>query len=394
MSGEPWIIGGDWSSRPAPHRRGGDRHQDIIRAWTLAATCVAACGLVLFGPNTLMIVFVAVTTAIATESVLGILAQRPIIGGISHAGLIGLLLALTLPVTVEWYVPMFGSLVAVLLGKGLFGGFGHYIWQPALVGRVFVGFLFAGQFALGGDVPQSRVLSPGNLVVGDIDQARPINTATYRGWFLQKEPAAVEAWQMARPVETLRQFADGKILVNSDPAYETLLRDWLPPWQDTVLGLVPGGLGETCSLALIIVGLYLIYRGYLRWQLPVAMIAAATIAASILPIELPTSLGGGYDWFPILEDESGRADGVAYVLYNLTSGQLLLGAFLLAGDMMATPMRARGQVIFAAGVGFLTIFMRLYGVLEGECYWSILIMNSLVGVIDSRTKRPVLGMAT
>lgn len=394
MSGEPWIVGGDWSSRPAPHRRGGDRHQDIMRAWTLAASFVAACGLVLFGPSVLMIVFVAVTTAVATELVLGLLTHRPVIGGLSHAGLIGLLLALTLPATVEWYVPMFGSLVAVLLGKGLFGGLGHYIWQPALVGRVFVGFLFAGQFALGAETPQSRILAPDSLLFGDIHQARPINAATYRGWFHQQGPPGVQAWRMARPVETIRRFADGKITANGGPAYETVLRDWLPPWQDTVLGLVPGGLGETCSLALIIAGLYLIYRGYLRWQLPVAMLASAAVAASILPIELPASLGGGYDWFPVLEDQGGRAVGVGYVLYNLTSGQLLLGAFLLAGDMMATPMRARGQVIFAVGVGVLTIFMRLYGVLEGECYWSILIMNSLVGVINSRTKRPVLGMAT
>ena len=60
--------------------------------------------------------------------------------------------------------------------------------------------------------------------------------------------------------------------------------------------------------------------------------------------------------------------------------------------MIATPQRTRGQWIFGAGIGLLTIFMRLYGVLEGECYWAILIMNALVPSIDSRLKRPVLGM--
>jgi electron transport complex protein RnfD len=70
----------------------------------------------------------------------------------------------------------------------------------------------------------------------------------------------------------------------------------------------------------------------------------------------------------------------------------MLGAFLLAGDMIATPMRARGQVIFALGAGVLTVFLRLYGPLEAACYWSILIMNWLVPSIDRRMRRPILGM--
>jgi len=119
------------------------------------------------------------------------------------------------------------------------------------------------------------------------------------------------------------------------------------------------------------------------------VLVSAFVAASILPIES----GGNYVWFPVFAVEGGRAVGLAYVLYHLTAGQLMLGAFLLAGDVVSSPMRAHGQVVYGIGIGVLTIFMRLYGVLECECYWAILIMNVFVGTIDRFTSRRVLGTA-
>lgn len=393
MIQDQWIVGDNASALAGPYRTGGSTHQHVIRAWILAAALVAACGVVLFGPAAVEVILVAVLAAVVGDFAVGFATRRPVIGGFSHACLTGLLVALMLPANVPWYVPMFASLVAVMLGKGLFGGLGHYIWQPAVVGRVAVQFLFSGHLSLGATaaLALSPVLTPGHLIAGDIRDARPINMATYRGWFATDQPATSDAWKMERPVQALRRFAEAKIQPDGDLIHAPLLRDALPPWQDTVFGTVPGGIGETSSLALIVVGLYLIYRGFLRWQLPVAVLASAAVAAAVLPIEV----GGndpGYCWLPILETEPGRAVGVAYVLYHLTAGQLMLGAFLLAGDMIATPQRTRGQWIFGAGIGLLTIFMRLYGVLEGECYWAILIMNALVPSIDSRMKRPVLGM--
>ena len=392
MTSESWIIGGYRSAQAAPHRSGGNTHQDILRAWILAAALVALCGVALYGPAAVEVLVVAILTAVAADVAVAFITRRSVIGGLSHGCLTGLLLALMLPATAPWYVAMFGSLIAVALGKGLFGGLGHYIWQPAVVGRVIVQFLFEGHLSLTTALAAAPVLAPGHLLVGNVDQARPITMATYRGWFTTNDPVTVDAWLMERPVQALRRFADAGIEPDGDLVFEPLLRDALPPWQDTVFGTVPGGIGETCSLALIITGLYLIYRGYLRWQLPVAVLVSAAVAAAVLPVETAGD-GGGYRWLPVLGVEHGRAVGIAYLMYHLTSGQLMLGAFLVAGDMIATPMRTRGQWVFGAGIGVLTIFMRLYGVLDGECYWSILIMNALVSTIDRRTKRPVLGMA-
>lgn len=396
-----------WPTPLAPLVTGGSTHKDIVRAWLLAASLPAIWGVALFGPAALTLILVAIATAVGTEFFAAAIRGRTIIGGITHAALTGLLVALTLPATAAWYIAAAGSLVAIIAGKTIFGGFGHYLWHPALVGRVVVQLLFLNSLTLGMTQPTWPILSPDRVFVGDIRSTHPLEMSGYSGWSSLPKRTATDAVLMERPVQSLRRFSNGEIRpdinsTNQDVLrYEPLFRDVLPPWQDTILGCVPGGIGETCTLTLIVAGFYLIYRGYLRWQLPVVILAAAAIAAAIFPIEsAPLPIGsalrnaesGGYDWFPIFTVENGRAVGVAYVLYHLTAGELMLGAFLLAGDMVATPMRARGQALFAAGVGVLTIFMRLYGVLECECYWSILIMNSLVRTIDARMKRPVLGM--
>ncbi len=398
MSALPTIVGDACPAQVPPFRTGGDTYRHILRAWILAASVVAACGTVLFGLAAVAVVGVAVGTAIAAEIALSIISGRPVIGGLSHAALTGLLLALTLPATVPWFVPLFGALVAIVLAKGLFGGLGQYLWQPAVVGRVVVQFLFEGHLALSGGMATTPVLAPGRLLIGDLARSRPVNMATYRGWRAGDQRADADAWLMERPVQALRRFAEGELPVDrslmfGEPLqFEPLLRDALPPWEDTIIGTVPGGIGETCTIGLIVVGLFLIYRGYLRWELPTAILASAAVAAAVLPVETADDIGG-YRWLPILAVEQDRGVGLAYVLHHLTAGQLMLGAFLLSGDMIATPLRARGQVLFGAGVGLITIFMRLYGHLEGECYWAILMMNWLVPAIDRRTPRPVLGMA-
>lgn len=383
MTDQFWIVSEGSLTRVAPHRLGRQTNRDFIRAWLFAAGLVGACGVVWFGPAAVKVLLLSVVSAVVAEVIIGLATRRPAGDGLFKAALIGLLFGLTLPATVPSYVVVFGSLVSILVGRMVFGGFLH----PALVGRVVVQFLFAGHLSLSGSLAVSPVLARGHLLFGDITRSGGV--VNFQGWDDTRAPSGRSAHLLERPVQSLRRFAQDRVATDGDLSYTPLLRDVLPPWKDTVLGAVPGGIGETSTLVLIIVGLYLIYRGYLRWQLPTVMLASAAIAASILPVELH----GDYRWFPVLEVEQHRAVGLAYVLYHLTAGQLMLGAFLLAGDVTASPMRIQGQLVFAVGIGVLTIFMRLYGVLSGECYWSILIMNALVGTIDRGMKRPVLGLA-
>lgn len=383
MTDQPWVVSEGSLARVAPHRLGRRTNRDIIRAWFFAAGLVGAGGVIWFGPAALKVLLLSVVFAVAAEITIGLATRRPAGDALSKAALIGLLFGLTLPATVPGEVVALGSLVSILVGRMVFGGFLH----PALVGRVVVQFFFVSHLSLSGSLAASPVLARGHLLFGDITRSGSV--VNFQGWDDTRAPSGRSAYLLERPVQSLRRFAQDGIATDGDLRYTPLLRDVLPPWRDTVLGAVPGGIGETSTLVLIIVGLYLIFRGYLRWQLPVVILASAAIAASILPVEIH----GDYRWFPVLEVEQNRAVGLAYVLYHLTAGQLMLGAFLLAGDVTASPMRIHGQLVFAVGIGVLTVFMRLYGVLSGECYWSILIMNALVGTIDRWMKRPVLGLA-
>ncbi|MCG8408340.1 MAG: RnfABCDGE type electron transport complex subunit D [Phycisphaerales bacterium] len=378
-----WIVEERSLTGAAPHRKGGSTHVHIVRTWILVASLVGLWGVVLFGVAALKILVMSVLCAVIADMGMQIVTRRPGTGRLPRAVLTGLLFGLTLPATAPLHVAIVGSLIAIIIGQGVFGGFLH----SALVGRVVVQAFFVNSLSLSGALVTSPILAPGYLLVGNLDHAEPV--ADYQGWLTPQPSTTAEGYKIERPVQTLRRFTQDRVPPDDGNFYEPLVRDELPPWKDTIFGLVPGGIGETCTLMLIIAGVFLIHRGYLRWQLPVTVLASAALAASIMPV----NLGADYHWFPVLEVEQGRAVGLAYVFFHLTAGQLMLGAFLLAGDVVASPMRAHGQLVFGAGIGVLTIFMRLYGTLEGECYWAILIMNALVGTINRRMKRPVLGLA-
>jgi len=385
--------------RSAPFTLGGSGHTEIIRSWLYAASLPAMAGIVLFGRSAAILIAASIGSAVISDFLLDRLTRRRQRSDTLHVVLLALILALTFPAQAPWYIPAFAAFIMVTI-KTAFGGISHCLWHPALIGRVLVQFLFSQQLGLtfAGAPVMAPVLAPQHLVNGRLEIARKYEMSEYLGWReAGLETQTAQAFETVRPQQSLRLFADGNIpqdkgLWKNDPPlrFTPLLRDYLPPWGDTILGAVPGAIGETSSLALIVAGLYLIYRGHLRWQLPVAVIAGAALAAALMPISIGAN--GSYRWVPALVLEDGRAVGLAYVLFHLTAGQLLICSFLLGGEMLLSPLRARGQFLFGAGIGALTIFLRLYGPLDGEGYWAVLAMNSLVPMMDHRLKRPVLGM--
>lgn len=380
----PWLASESALRGDAPHRRGVSTHRHILRTWIAAASVVGLAGCALFGVDALRVILVSLVFTFGVDLMFVLSLRRASSGRLSRTFLIGILAGLTLPADVDWHVAATCGTVSAVVGNVIFGGWLH----PALIGRVFVQFLFWQKLSFAGaSIALGPVLTAANLFVGDLDQS--VRVEHYEGWLETTVPAPADAFELTPPLWSLRQFAQGQVPVDGSFRFEPLLRDEMPPWIDTLIGAVPGGIGETSTLSIVIVGFFLIYRGYLKWQLPVAVLCAAFVAASILPVES----GGDYVWFPVFAAEGGRAVGLAYVLYHLTAGQLMLGAFLLAGDVVSSPMRAHGHVVFGIGIGVLTIFMRLYGVLECECYWAILIMNVFVGTIDRFTSRRVLGTA-
>jgi len=392
-----------WDLDSAPHGHIGRTVAGLHWAVVTAALPAAAAGLVVFGAGAMWIPASAILTAVIAQWAFNCLTLRQESIRDGHTVMIGLLLALTLPPTIRWYVPVVGAVLAVVIGKGVLGGFGNYLWHPALIGRIGVQILFRD--ALTPD--RWCVLARGHLLGGHLNRA--IQTASlpgvdqpgapaalYTGWAQSAPLAGYEAWSMPRPVQQLGWLSQGRHELFEDGIHPmlALLRDHLPPWQDTLLGLTGGGLGEVCAIGLLLGALYLIYRGHTRWFLPVSILASAALAAMVLPVRIGPLGADGLPkpvWMPGFQWAEGIPVGLIYVLYQLTSGELMLGAVLFATDLVASPLTRRGQVIFGAGIGLLTIALRLYGLVPGACYWAILAMNTLVPLIDRQTQRRVYG---
>jgi H+/Na+-translocating ferredoxin:NAD+ oxidoreductase subunit D len=203
-------------------------------------------------------------------------------------------------------------------------------------------------------------------------------------WFHTLALPQYDGWPLFKPVEALRVF-EGMQFEKSVGQMGQYLLEYLPSLEHCVLGATPGGIGETCAVILILVGVFFMYRGYVPWKLPVAFLGSAYLAAMFLPIMVKQpQASSNIILMPFLA--GGPAVGLTYVHYQIFSGGLILGAMILAGDMTSRPIALRGQVIFAAGAGVLTIVFRLYTHMAIPCYAAILVLNSLTSTINRFTR--------
>jgi len=297
--------------------------------------------------------------------------------------MMGILVVFMLPANCGIKIAVFGAVTAIVVGKQFFGGLGHYVWHPALVGRLVVQIFFSGALSRN----TGPLLSRNRIFLGDINEVGKETASWFHvDWFQSIPPPQHDGWIISRPVEALRIFDEMQCKESAGRMSRYLL-DHLPSLEHCVLGATPGGIGETCAVVLILVGLFFIYRGYVAWKLPAVFLGAAYLAAMLLPIvvESPQTGDGTMILFPFLS--GGPAVGLTYVHYQIFSGGLLLGATILAGDMTSRPITTRGQVVFASGAGILTMIFRLYTPMAIPCYAGILVMNSLTSTLD-RFSRP------
>ena len=151
------------------------------------------------------------------------------------------------------------------------------------------------------------------------------------------------------------------------------------------MGATPGGLGATSALALMIIGLYFVYRGYLRWQLPVLFLAGVYVSALLLPVAVQAGDGRATAMFsPILADSV--AASFTYANYHLFTGGVFLAAFVLMAEMTSRPITLSGQMVFALAAGVLTIVFRLYTPIAVPACAAVLVVNTLVGPINRLTR--------
>ena len=367
---------------------------------TLAAACgPLAAGIVLFGWRAGVVAALSIGSCAAFERLYYRVTKVPSLLGRTHAYLTGVLLALTLPPFVPWYVPVTAAAFAIIVGKAVFGGVGHFLWQPALVGRLAVAAIFAGTtMSTGTNPPQWPVLAQDRLVVGDVRTAK--DPGLYHDWRGRPAPVGGDGFLLPPLRTTLAGITDARepaysaIATPAEPGlpHNPVLILRLPAINDFIYGAVPGGIGETCAAVLLIAGIYLIYRNYVHWQVPLMFILSAAVVAAIAPIYL----AGPNDtvrtvWWPIVSEGVGMGEkvsiGALYVCYQLLGGGLLLAAFFLAPEMTSRPVTRGGQFVFGIGCGVGAMLLQLYTTLPIPAYLAVLGMNTLTPMIDALTRR-------
>lgn len=252
----------------------------------------------------------------------------------------GILLAFNVPANIPAYVLIIGSIVAIGVAKSSFGGLGKNIFNPALVGRIFLLISFPVDMTTW---PVPKPLFAGGLTDA-ITGPTPLGALKEE---LKKEGANIQDIF----ANGITYFENGK-----EVTY------YLPDYIDQLMGNMGGSMGEISAIALIIGAAYMLIRRIITWHTPAAYLGSVAIFSGILWLIDPTM----------------------YVnpLFHILSGGMILGVFYMATDMVTSPMTGRGQLIFGLGAGILTILIRVFGAYPEGVAFSILIMNAFVPLID------------
>ena len=363
----------------APFLRAPEASRSIFLVIFAAALAPLAAGVVFFGWRALAITALSVGGCMAVEGAYYRVTRTPALLGRSHAAVTGLLLALTLPPFSPWYVPLTGAVFAIIVGKAIFGGVGHFLWQPALVGRLAVAVIFAAP--IGALNPKLwPVLAQPQIILGDVAESRP--DPTYRTWRGAIAPPAADAFALPRPRETLRQLT---VRAQTPPDSIAATLRHMPPAWDLICGAHAGGIGETSTIVILIAGLYLVYRNYVRAHLPGLMILAAAATVAIAPVR--AGPGANWQWLPITAE--GLDVGFTYVCYHVACGELMLAAWFLATEMTSRPVTAPAQAIFGVLCGVAAMLGRLYMEVAIPAYVAVLACNTLTPALDVIRPRPL-----
>lgn len=300
-----------------PHVRSKESIQSIMRDVIIALVPATAAGIYYFGMNALVLVIAAIVSAVAFEALCQKVMKKPVTVSDLSAVVTGLLLAMNLPAAAPVWVAIVGSAFAIIFGKQLFGGLGQNFINPALAGRAFLLASYPTEM--------TTWSVPNGLEVAD--------AATY-----------------ATP---LAQLKAGQLDANL---------------VDLMLGKCGGTIGETCAIALIIGGVYLLYKHVISWKIPVIYIATVAILFGVI----------------------GR-QGVRLPLQEIMAGGVMLGGIFMATDYASSPVTPKGQIIFAVGAGLITYLIRTFGGYPEGVSYSILIMNCAVPLIERFTEPTIFG---
>ncbi len=318
----------------SPHIRSNETVTSVMRDVIIGLVPAAVMGIIFFGVTAAIEIAMCIIAAIAAETIYNKIAKKPNTIKDLSTVVTGLLLAMNLPALsfdthpiAIFVMPVVGAFFAIIIAKQLFGGLGQNFINPALAGRAFL------------------LASYPTLMSG---------SAFGPTGFLAK--AGVDAATYATPLASIKQ---------TGAAGATLIQG--------LIGNTGGTIGETCAIALIIGGIYLIIRKVISWRIPVVYIATVFIFTTILKF---AGVPAAADRLPVQE---------------LFYGGLMLGAFFMATDYASSPVTPKGQLIMGFGCGFITTLIRVFGGYPEGVSYSILLMNLCVPLIDRYTAPRTFG---
>lgn len=316
----------------SPHIHGSDTIERNMYGVLIALVPAFLCSIVFFGWGAILVTAVSVAACLLFEYLIQkyILRQTPTIWD-GSAIITGVLLAFNLPSCIPLWIVVIGALVSIGIAKMSFGGLGNNIFNPALVGRVFLLISFPVQMTTW---PSPQGFATTDAVTG----------AT---------PLALVKEAMAGNGDNVRSISE----ILAENGIST---------SDLIYGNIGGSLGEVAAIALLIGFAYMLIRKIITWHIPVAIFATVIIFSGILHLANPDQFAG-----PV---------------FHLFTGGLMLGAIFMATDYVTSPMTHKGMWIYGVGIGLLTVLIRVFGAYPEGMSFAILIMNGFTPLINRYCK--------
>lgn len=300
---------------PSPHLRQGDTTRKLMGDVIIALCPALVASSILFGPRAILVVLVTVASCVLSEYICRRVMKRDNTVGDLSAVVTGILLAFNLPVGINLFMAAFGGVVAIVVVKQMFGGIGMNFVNPALTARIVL---------------------------------------------MSSFPTAMSTW--SEPFYYVKGGADA--ITTASPLALMAQGEPLPSYTDLLLGVRAGCLGETCAVALLLGGAYLIVRRVIKPVIPLCFIGTVAVLTLLLgqnPLE------------------------------HILTGGLLLGAIFMATDYTTSPLTTKGRVVFGVGCGVITVLIRVFGALPEGVSFSIILMNILVPHIERLTRPKPFG---
>jgi len=314
---------------PSPHFQSDETTRKLMLGVIIALMPALAASVYFFGTGAIIVTLTSVATCVLAEFLL----QKYVLRGPTSitdlsAIVTGLLLAFNVPSNLPIYIVVIGALIAIGVAKMTFGGLGNNPFNPAIVGRIFLLISFPVQMTTW-PKPTGFSNSYADAVTG------------------------------ATPLGVLREG-----LKNGDTVSHLMTQ--VPSHMKMFFGYMGGSMGEISAVALIIGGLYLLYKKIITWHIPVSVLITVVLFSGVMWLVNP--------------------EKYADPAFHLLTGGILLGAIFMATDYVTSPMSHRGMIIYGVGIGVITILIRNWGAYPEGVSFAILIMNGFTPLINMYMK--------